>query len=127
MARIITIAAALLALALGLCTPAGAKDDAWLKDAALNAGAEIILYYSVCTKKPFSPGARGSLLQLAEMHGEESFKREIEGRVNALMPEWLIGAKDAEETAHGVFPSLPKCMDARSHWGRGLLPEGERD
>jgi hypothetical protein len=100
-----------LAVTLGLCAPAGA---AGLDDAMLKAGAEIVLYYAVCTEKPLSPGARGSLADIAGRYGEESFKREIEGKVNALMLEW-------------AKPGFPKCADARSHWGRGLLPEGERD
>jgi hypothetical protein len=103
-----------LAATLGLCAPAGAK-DAGLDDAMLKAGAEIVLYYAVCTEKPLSPGARGSLIDIAGRYGEEPFKRNIESKVNALMLEWA------------KWPDFPKCTDARRHWGRGLLPEGERD
>jgi hypothetical protein len=119
--KLAMLAAALLA-ALAMPANAAGTDDTMLK-----AGAEIILYYSVCTTKPFTAGARGDLAEIARRYGEEAFKRDIEGKVNSLLLEWTRGAENVEETAHGVFPGAPRCVDARKHWGRGLIPEGEHN
>jgi hypothetical protein len=98
-----------LAATLTLCAPAnaGSLDADFLK-----AAAETVLYYAICTDKPFTPGAQGSLVMIAGYYGEEFFKRDIEGKVSSLVQEW-------------TFNKDEKCGDARSHWGAGLLPEGE--
>jgi hypothetical protein len=98
-----------LAATLGLCAPAGAK-DAGLDDAMLKSGAEIVLYYANCTENPLTPGALGNLAIIVKQFGETA----LQAKIDALILEW-------------TKPGFPKCADARSHWGRGLLPEGERD
>jgi hypothetical protein len=82
----------------------------------LKAGAEIILYYSICTKKPFSPGAVGSLTFIIKELGltVETAETALDAKVQTLIIEWSE-------------PDLPNkhCVDAQKNWGGGELPEGE--
>jgi hypothetical protein len=97
----------------GVTMPVNAKG---LDDAMLKAGAEIILYYAVCTEKPFSPGAVGHLTFIIKELGltVKTAEPALDAKVQTLIIEWSE-------------PDLPNkhCMDARKNWGPGLLPEGE--
>jgi hypothetical protein len=94
-----------------LATPVNATENlATLRnDANLNVGAQIILYYANCTDKPLTPAAIHHLARVVRRSGETALKAEID----TLMMEW-------------IKPGLPKCVEARSYWGGGLLPKEEQ-